>query len=1072
MAQQHPRYHFKHTGSGASSHELRLQPRADSDYGLRTTSVQPEGDDCLVRDPEGNVIHWVHDVGHKDWVTFHYPFKVLVEASDGHVESLIHYDGEEQLRALPVALGLHEDLEIRLSSMLYEANSIIEETETLDHHTRQAVQTEVEEAMAEDFDDEAIEEMTSGTFFRYFVATHETKGGIRVLLKFMHLVNYDEDGRADSFCLKFRSAKILVPYGPEFERFFRHEHSLGSLVVQNNIMHSCVNGAYQIASEIQDHRRRSDEVEDGDEIEQDGATSVRGEERIQGVVSSLKKAGKSVGSAFSKAGKKVGKVASSAGKAVVRRTASVARSAGRGVARGARAAGRVASSAATRVKTAATSAAGRVRSGVSSVYNKAKTGVTALGTKVKTGVSDLGTKVKTGLSNAKQSVKTGFTTVKDKVKAKATDAKEAVGRKYKDVKTAVSGARDKIRDKYTDVKQSVRDKVDKLRGKSTGSSSVKPKSSTNAPQDKVSPSTSGDSVQAAGTASPGDPRAPQGSGKSDQLKKQLPLTPQEKTIADGAKDKTVFDNKGAAPKPPGKNEPKTKPRRFGEDASKPSVSAPAKADDGLSRYNTPAPSSSSSSASTGGAQVTVTSTNNNGATSSTTVTTGGSSAAFPKEKAPAPPAAVPASGSKVATTTTASGATKVSATRTNADGTTKTVTTKMRADGTTKTTSTKTAADGTVISNKTKGDTKNQTQAESKTEKKKEKEPKEKKPGLLSKLKDKVSSSSSPSAPSGDNSGGGGGGGGGAAVASGGDGGGFVPSADMSDTRPDYSQIARNEQARQVELERQNNLGTDLQPFQFGAAPRDRNDGRDIAGAVVAGAVTGAVLGSAVSQPAPYYGQPQVPPPMYGGAPGGIYGAPAMQNLPPGYAVVGNVVMAAGPDGRFYPLTPDQTAYLQFYQQRQLGLVAPNAVAPPQVATQMKQQAEEAPQEAEETQPAKPASYVPSRSIRLADDDELVGGASAKKAASTASTKTKDDLINDQLSEAEDAERRDALLKYMLAEHASTFGKTPNKLQKDKLKTRLAAVKPFVIKKIFAAYVEWLVNDTGLRYAVASSSAA
>jgi len=102
----------------------------------------------------------------------------------------------------------------------------------------------------------------------------------------------------------------------------------------------------------------------------------------------------------------------------------------------------------------------------------------------------------------------------------------------------------------------------------------------------------------------------------------------------------------------------------------------------------------------------------------------------------------------------------------------------------------------------------------------------------------------------------------------------------------------------------------------------------------------------------------------------------------------------------------------------------------------------------------------------LADDDVTGPGSEAE----TVKDELQDDddgfhLISAELTEAQDAERRDAVYKYLVAEHGATFGKTPTKIQKDKLKARINAVRPFVIVKILQAYVEWLVQDTGLRYA-------
>lgn len=1027
MGEHHPRYLFRHPG-GASvpPHELFLQPRSDSDYGLRTKSLSPDGDECMVRDEKGKVIHWKHKVGHRDWVEFHYPFKVYAECPDGHTETLITCDGTELLKAVPIAMPLHEDLELRLSSMVHEANRILDEARG-SVHERRLIQQEVENAMGEDFDDEAIEEMTNGTFFRYFVATHQTHGGVRVLLKFMHIVEYNEFDMAVAFSLKFRSAKVLVPHGPEFESFFRHEKSLGSLVLQNNIMRTCINGAYNVAEEMQERRLTSGYSEDGDEIpeeETDGST-----ERIQGIGRSLKGAAKSVGSSFRSAGKKVGKAASRAGRAVGKKVSGAAKSVGgRLMSAGSRVGGFV-SSAASRVRTAASSAAGRVRSGASSIY---------------TGAKSAATRVHTSASGLKDRVKAQYSSVKEKVSNKANEVKDAVGKKFENVKTSVGKARDRIRDKYTSVKQNVRDRVGKIRGKNTtGSASSAPSgTSSNAPQDKiVSASQPGGSpATAAGAASPGDARAPVGSGGRQAPRKDLPPTPGNKAAAAAAKDSGVFQNKGKPPAGPksggaqGSKPSENPPRRHGDPGPKPSAPS-AKPDDGLGAYrNAPPASTSGTGANTDPNKITTPAPKPPASSSVSNVSHQSTSGSHVSHQSTSVSNTNHQSTNANHRTELKHSATPGSTSTskvTNPDGTTHTVTAKTRADGTTKVTSTHTSADGKVISkDKQTHGTPSKTSKSGKEKEKErdndeEKEPKEKKQGTLSKLKDKVTSKGQSSGkdsqkPSGDGD-----------KPSGGDAGSTSPNADLSGTRPDYDSQMRDQDRQQADQDRQAREADlkDVNPYDFKG---------NLAGAVVAGAVVNSA-----------YQQQQVPPP------GGIYGAPPAQTLPPGYAMTANGVMAVGPDGRLYPLTPQQYAEIQLYQQRQQGLVPAGAAQVPP----SNDSSNTAPSTTIET-------YKPSYSVRLADDDELVGGGGAPaKPVAPVSTGRDEQTINDQLTEAADAERRDALYKFMLAEHAASFGKTPTKVQKDKLWARLNNTRPLVIKKIFSAYVEWLTNDTGLRYA-------
>jgi hypothetical protein len=389
----------------------------------------------------------------------------------------------------------------------------------------------------------------------------------------------------------------------------------------------------------------------------------------------------------------------------------------------------------------------------------------------------------------------------------------------------------------------------------------------------------------------------------------------------------------------------------------------------------------------------------------------------------------------------------------NADGTTDTVVAKTRADGSTKVTTTRTGADGRVISKDKKEAPRSSTNAQnepkgSSNSSDTKKEPKEKKQSTLSKLKEKVTSkspSSSDKTPSSSS--------GGSAPQNGGDSGSadsVAPSADLAGTRPDYDRDMRDQDRQQANQDRQAREEDlkDVRPYEFRGDPRG-----NVAGAALAGAVTGAVVAGAYQQQ-----QQQQPVLMAGGVPpGGIYGAPSAQTLPPGYAMTANGIMAVGPDGRLYPLTPQQYAEVQLYQQRQQGL-APVGAPPMNTVNQP---------DSSTTASTSPnpsiSSYKPNYSVRLADDDELVGGGASTKPVS--STSRDDQPVNDEMAEAAEAGRRDALYKFMLAEHAASFGKTPTKVQKDKLWARLSNTKPLVIKKIFSTYVEWLTNDTGLRYA-------
>jgi hypothetical protein len=1016
MALEHPRYFIKH--GGVHNHELSLQPRGDSDYGLRTKTLCPVNDACIVSDKDGNPIVWdLTDVGHNDHIELSYPFKVSV-LYDGVTETLLSCS-EDTLLAHPIALPLHEDLEIRLSSMLEEAHLIEQEG----GRTREELKT----LMAEPFEEEDVEEMCQGTFFSYFSALHNHHG-IRVMLKFEHIPTEDGEG----FMLHFRAAKILVPHGRHMEDFFRHEHSIASLEAQNRIVKAALESSYEICGEMLEDKHTSSS---SPEEVPDEALQVN--EPIAGVTSTVKKAAKGVGSAFSKAGKAVGK----AGKAVGRRAASAGRtvgrtavSAGRTIGRGAASAGRKVAAGARKVGTTASSAAGRLKTAASSAAGRVRTAASSAAGSVKTAVKTAATNVSSTASRVRASVAKKAGSVYDKVSTKASEAKTSVAKRFGQVKDSVKGARDSVKDRLKGAKDSVRDKVQSLRGKRTGGSSSSSSSSSVAvPQDKTAPVVGSDGKsKVAGVGTSGDARAPGAPPpKPDRFKGQAgssappPQPPPKPSVSETNKGKAAAAATSASPAAGGAQsggKPSGPPRRFGEAAPRTNQApqASVKPDDGLAKYNVPA-------SNTGGAPP---------KSLPSTPTSKPAASSFPSGPAPKPAAS--AKSTSTQTITDAKGNTRVTTTTNKGDGTSKVVTSKLRTDGTTKVTRTKTAADGSVTSTE-KRDTRADrnaaaaTKAAAASSSKADKQPKEKKQGVLSKLKDKYDQkkqqkgSSSKGGDDGGNSGGGN-------NSSGGSGG--VASSDSSSvgqgdsaTRPDYDRQMRDE-ARQKDQDRQQDRDN--------LPPETINFGRkreDLATAVVAGAAAGAVTGAVVAAAS----TPQ---------------APLNQRLPPGYVLTANGIMALGPDGRVYPLTADQNLYLQQYQQTPPnaqtfamipgqppagGVTPPPAQAPPR---------------------ASPNQFTPTSTARLADDDEPL----AVQDTSPPLRKVPEQRIADDINETQDQERREVLIKYLIGQHGVVFGRSPTKQQKDKLRARIMAIqRPFIMTKVIEQYTSWLVTDVGVK---------
>ena len=1015
MALEHPRYFIKHA---EHTHELFLHPRGDSDYGLRTKSFCHVKEPCILKDKNGHEMAWdLTDVNHDDHVEFSYPFKVIV-THNGITETLINCD-EEQLNAHPIALPLHEDLEIRLNSMLEEARCI--EKEGI------CSREELKTLMAEPFEEDDIEEMCEGSFFRYFSALHNHHG-TRVMLKFAHLPT--DDG--ESFVLHFRAAKILVPHGRHFEDIFRHEHSISSLEAQNRIVRVALERAYDICGEMIEDKHESNSVEEDAVADE----SLENAESIAGFASGIKSAAKSVGSSFAKAGKAVGRGASRAGKAVGRRAVSagkaVGRAAGRAgsaVASGARKVGGVASSAASRIRTAASSAAGRVRSAASSAA----------------------TKVRGVASSAASRVSSAATRVKDTVAKKATSAKEAVAKKFGQVKDSVKGARDQVKDRVKSAKQSVKDKVQSLRGKKTGGASSKSSGaapsggsqsqggssgSTAVPQDKTAPVTNADgSSKVAGQGTSGDPRAsgttPAKPAKPDHLKGSAGSTVASKHAAsDSGSHKAAASATGHDSKPAGDAAKQGgAPRRHGDDRKAAAPAAQAKADDGLAKYDaykTPASQQRKAPAKNLPDKPAAKASNSKDPNS---------------VKSPAPKPAANATSTFTHTQTNNNGVTKVTTTTNKGDGSSKTVTTKLRSDGTTKVTRTKTAADGTVKSTE-KRDTR--TEKASASASKSKKEPKEKKQGVLSKLKDKYDEKKQDKGSSG--SGGSGSGGSSKGQEGGQEGGSGGGSASMDSTtgqgdsafRPDYDRQMREDARRQDQQDRQNQNQDTLPPETINFGRRREDLGQAVVAGVAAGALTGAVV-AAASQPP-------------------VYGMPMTQRLPPGYVMTANGVMALGTDGRVYPLTVDQSTYIQQFQ---MAPPPPGAMptAPSTLSVPPPQGIQSASPMPSET-PDLPNKFTPTSTVRLADDDEPL----AVQDTSPPLRKVVEQRISDDINDTQDQERREVLLKYLVGQHGVVFGKSPTKQQKDKLRARIMAIRrPFIMTKVLEQYTDWLVKDVGVK---------
>lgn len=1058
----HPRYFIHHAGH---KHELFLQPRSDTDYALRTKSLCHEKELCLVTDAAGKPLTWdLGDVGRDDYVEFKYPFSVSVEHAHVSETLLRHTSSEGEIVARPKALALHEELALRLKNMVREARCIRDEGLCSEEELRRH--------MAEPFDDEAIEELCHGGMFRYFYALHEHHG-VKIVLKFLHVADEDRE----VFGLHFRAAKVLVPYGRHFEDFFRHEHNLGSLVTQNHIMRLAVDSAFSICNEMHEdrpgayprphrHQKQPSSVA-VDEV-------LVHQEPVRGVLKSIKNAAKSVGSAFSKAGKAVGKGAVAAGKAVGSRAVAAGKAVGSAAARAGRAVGSGVASAGRAVGGAARSAAGRVGSAASSVGARIRTAASSAATSVssaagraKTAISSAAGRAKTAVSDTasrvKSSVVSKATSIKDKVSAKANQAKEAVSKRFGQVKDSVKGARDKVRDRVTSAKQSVRDKVQSLRGKNTSAGSAsKPLSSSVVPQDKSTPVTDGSgNSRVAGVGTSGDPR-------SSATPPQAPPKPSSKDVADA---RAARANSNQAPPPPPKASPpvassgdagaagsgaaaqtKPPPRRFGDPAPAPSQSASSvRPDDGLAKYNNPPPPK-------------------NAQTSKPLPPDPSKDPNKIKAPAPKPPESS-AGAPKVDVTRTvdAKGAVTTTATTRRADGTTKTITSKERPDGTIKTTTTKTSADGKVLSKEQNNY--RRVPVNDKSSSKEEKSSKEKKPGMLDKLKDKVKGSGGSSGSSG--SGGSGGSSGGGESSSGGSGGASVPDSSGAITGgPDPNAQFRQEQAdrfAQQQQPQQQQQGDRPQPQRI-----DFDRRQQAADAALAGAVTGAVVGGVVaSSTAAAYNQPPPPPGYVTDAAPGV----PPQGLPPGYVLTANGVMSIGIDGRVYPMTQQQAAYLQAYQAQQAqGGAAPGvALATGQggaVAV-----ADASSQDGAASAAAAANKYTPSYTARLADDDEpLAVQDTSPPLIRTPIQDTPDELdgegevrvseeiIAAQLSEDEDRERRELVIKYFVGQFAGAFGRSPTKVQKDKLRSRIFGIqRPFNLIKVSDQYTKWLVEDMGVK---------
>ena len=1086
MALEHPRYFIKH--GGVHSHELLLQPRGDSDYGLRTKTLCSASDPCLVTDKDGKPIVWDLDVGHNDHVELSYPFSVSV-SFNGVSETLLSCS-EDVLMAHPIALPLHEDLEIRLGNMVEEAKCIEEEGLC----TREELKT----LMAQPFEEHDIEEMCHGSFFSYFSALHDHHG-IRVMLKFEHIPTDDGEG----FVLHFRAAKILVPHGRHLEDFFRHEHSISALEAQNRIVKAILENSYEICGEmVEDRHTRATLEEVSDE-------ALQVNKPVRAVMSSISKAAKGAGSAFSKAAKSVGRTISrsSVGKAVGRAASSAGRLVGRGASAVASSRlGQAVGGAATRLKTAVSSAAGRV--------------------------SDTATRVKTSVTGS---------SLYQKVSTKATEAKDMVSKKFGDVKTSVQGARDKVKDRLKGPKDSVRDKVQSLRGKRTGGSASASKASSSSaavPQDKSAPVTGPDgSSRVAGVGTSGDPRAPgakpdrfkgqagsaapppkapppaEGSGKAPQAppkpsrdetkrgKAEAAAKPAEgsdkapRALPKPSRDETKRGKAEAAAKAdeaaPGAAKSGGPPRRHGEKpkASDAPSQAPIKPADDLGKYETPssagrvAPPKELPKAPTAGAakssapsdpapkpaadaksSFTKTTTDAKGATRFVTTTNkgDGTSKVVSTKIRPdgttkvtrtktaadgtvattdkrdtraerragttaASTSTVTASKSSdtspavsVTNTNTADGASRTTATTARRDGTTKTITSKTRADGTTKVTTTKTAADGTVLSSE-----KHEYGAAAKSgDADTQKTPKDKKPGVLSKLKDKYDQRSQGRGGSADT--GRGSDSGGAGVSAGA---GSNASTGQGDSavRPDYDRQMR-EDARQQDAEKLRDRDN-MPPETINFGRRKEDAGSAVLAGVAAGAVTGALVAAASS------------PPIAG------------QRLPPGYVLTANGVMALGPDGRVYPLTADQAGYLQQYQ-------GPVGMAQPGVAGASTPAAPPPPTATSNQENPATSQFTPTPTIRLADDDEPL----SVQDTSPPLRRVPEQQIADDINETQDQQRRDVLIKYLVGQHGVLFGRTPTKQQKDKLRARIMAIqRPFIMTKVIDQYASWLV-ESGVKY--------
>lgn len=194
---------------------------------------------------------------------------------------------------------------------------------------------------------------------------------------------------------------------------------------------------------------------------------------------------------------------------------------------------------------------------------------------------------------------------------------------------------------------------------------------------------------------------------------------------------------------------------------------------------------------------------------------------------------------------------------------------------------------------------------------------------------------------------------------------------------------------------------------------------------------------------------------QFANPPPGVLAVPmAAGTIPPGTVMTTNGLMQVGPNGQYVPASQDQLAQMaalqgQQQQQQQRMPGAGNATPP---ATPVQ------PGAASSSRPTA-ADFGPNES-RVADDDESLAAV-----GDVGPPRGKTARVNETLDADERLTRQERAFKNIILQHENVFGKKPTQAQKERLRLRIASISPpFTMVKVIGQYMEWQLNDTGLRY--------